>query len=259
MWEIAPGHAAALIGGLLAGAGWLIVVRFLPGRRTAPGTVRGAALLMVVSAGVHLFLAPGHGDDPLTSLAFLVDAAALVVLAVASLGTRWWRAPAAAVLVAGVLAYVVYVLAGLERPDQVGVATKLIEVVALGLALVPVPGQRRAGQGARWVAVTAGVPALVVVTGLGAWVADLAHPGPGHQHVGAVFQPTNPIPTAEQQARADRLLADTRAAIAPYRDVRVARAAGYRPNPGPERLQHWQNPAFQKGPVLDTRRPQALV
>lgn len=258
MWEIAPGHAAGLLGGLLAGAGWLVLGRLLPGRRAVPGTVRAAALLMVVSAGVHLALVPEHAEDPLTAFAFLVDAAGLVAVAIASHTTRWWRPPAAALLLVTVLAYLVYVLAGLERPDQVGIATKLVEVLALGLALVPAPGEGRAG-GLRWAAVTAGVPALVVLTGLGSWVADLAHPGPGHQHVGAVFQATNPVPTAEQQAAAARLLADTRAAIAPYRDPAAARAAGYRPNPGPERLQHWQNKAYERGPVLDPRRPQALV
>jgi hypothetical protein len=265
MWGIAPGHAAGLVGGMIAGAAWLVLVLALPGRmrgghRAAPGTVRAAALLMAVSAGVHLGLVPHHAGDPLTALAFLVDAAALAGLAVAALTTRWWRAPAVALLAVTVLAYLVYLVAGLERPDQVGVLAKLTEVLALGLALVPSPGELgRRHHGLRWSAATICVPALVVLTGTTAWIADLVHPGPGHQHVAATFQATNPIPTSAQVAAADRLLADTRAAIAPYHDPALARAAGYRPGPGTERLQHWQNAAFAKGPILDPRRPQALV
>lgn len=265
MWDIAPGHAAGLVGGLVAAVIWLVLVLAVPGRlraghRAAPGTVRTAALLMAVSAGVHLGLVPHLGRDPLTALAFLVDAAALAGLAVAALTTRWWRPPAVALLVATVLAYLVYLVAGLERPDQVGLLAKLMEVLALGLALVPAPGERgRRHHGLRWSAATLGVPALVVMVGATGWIADLVHPGPGHQHAGATFQATNPFPTAEQQAAADRLLAETRAAIAPYQDTAVARASGYRPGPGSERLQHWQNAAYAKGPILDPRRPQALV
>lgn len=265
MWTIAPGHAAGLAGGLVAAATWLVLVLAVPGRlrtghRAVPGTVRAAALLMAVSAGVHLALVPHLGRDPLTAFAFLLDAGALTGLAVAAPTTRWWRAPAVALLAVTVLAYLVYLVAGLERPDQVGLLAKLLEVLALGLALVPAPGERgRRHHVVRWSLATIGVPALVVVVGATAWIDDLVHPGAGHQHAGATFQATNPVPTAEQVAAADRLLTETRAAIAPYRDPALARAAGYRPGPGAERLQHWQNAAFAKGPVLDPRRPQALV
>lgn len=259
MWEVAPDHAAGLVGGLLAALAWLLLLRRK--HAAAPGTVRAAALLMFVSAGVHLALVPHHlAHDPFTALLFLVDAGALAALAVAVPTARWWRRAAAALLAATILGYVVYVLAGLEGPDQVGIATKLVELAALGLTLVPVPGEAGPSHAAlRWAAVGAGVPALTVLTGLGAWAADLAHPAAGHHHVGAVVQATAAVATPEQQEQANRLLADTTAAIEPYRDWRTAWAAGYRPT-GPSRgAVHWMNPAYAKGPVLDPRRPQGLV
>lgn len=259
MWEVAPDHAPGLIGGLLAALAWLLLFR----RRheAAPGTVRAAALLVFVSAGIHLALVPHHlAHDPFTALLFLVDAGGLAAVALAPSTAWWWRPAAAALLVATILGYAVYVLAGLEGVDQVGIATKLLELTALGLALVPVPGEARpARRGLRWAAVGAGVPALTVLTGLGLWAADLAHPGAGHHHVGAVVQAAAAVATPEQQQRANQLLADTTAAIEPYRDWQAARAAGYRPT-GPERgAVHWMNPAYAKGPVLDPRRPQGLV
>ena len=50
------------------------------------------------------------------------------------------------------------------------------------------------------------------------------HPVPG-----TVLRPVPCTVTPEQQAAADRLVAETRQGIAPYQDVRVALAAGYRP------------------------------
>lgn len=268
MWELAPGHAPGLLGGLAAAAIWLLAVRFVANHRfraryaTAPGTVRAAALLMVVTAGIHLALVPHHLDeDPLTALLFLGNAAAFLVVAVAAFRAWWWRRAAAALLAATVLAYLVYVAAGLEGPDQVGIATKLVELAAFGLALVPVPGERRPlHHGRRWLAAGVAMPALTLLTGVAVWATDLLRPGAGHQHVGAVVQAAATVVTPEQQERANRLLADTTAAVAPYRDWRAAEAAGYRPPAGgPGGAVHWMNPAYAKGPILDPKRPQGLV
>jgi hypothetical protein len=267
MWNTAPGHDVGVAGGLLAAAAWLLFVRFLAGPRfrrgyaTAPGTVRAAALLMAVSAGVHLALVPHHLDEsPLTSLLFLADAAAFAGLAVAAFTAAWWRRAAAGLLVATVLAYLLWVGAGLEGPDQVGIATKLVELVALGLALVPVAHEPRPWhRGLRWAAVGLALPALTVGTGVTVWAADLLRPAAGHQHAGAVVQTTATAVTPEQQEAANRLLADTTAAIAPYRDARVAWSAGYRPGLGADPAVHWMNKALEKGPILDPRRPQGLV
>jgi hypothetical protein len=267
MWDLAPGHAPGILGGLLAALAWLLAVRLTPSRRfrqrylAAPGSVRAAALLMVVTAGVHVALAPHHlADSPFTSLTFVVNATAFTAVAIAAFSAWWWRRAAAALLVATVLAYLLYLVAGLEGPDQVGIATKLVELTALGLALVPVPDERRpAHRGLRWAAVAGAVPALTLLTGLTVWGVDLVRPVDGHHHLGAIVQATSAFPTPQQQERADRLFGETSAAIAPYRDWRVAWAAGYRPTGPDGGAVHWLNPAYARGPILDPRRPQGLV
>ncbi|HKF76258.1 MAG TPA: hypothetical protein VKF59_08960 [Candidatus Dormibacteraeota bacterium] len=267
MWEIASEHVPGLAGGLVAALAWLLAARLLPVRRfregyaAAPGSVRLAALLMAVTAGVHLALAPHVLDEsPLTALAFVADALAFVALAVAAFTAWWWRRAAATLVVATIGAYLVYVAVGLEAPDQVGTATALVELTALGLALVPVPGEARPGhRELRWAAVAVAVPALTMLTGLTVWGADLLRPGAGHQHAGAVVQATAAVPTPQQRAQADRLFSETAAAIAPYRDWRVAWAAGYRPSGPASGAVHWMNAAYARGPILDPRRPQGLV
>jgi hypothetical protein len=267
MWDLAPDHAAGLVGGLMAALAWLLAVRFVPSQRfrrryaAAPGSVRAAALLMVVTAGVHLALVPGHLDDsPFTALTFLVNAAAFTTVAIAAFSAWWWRRAAATLLVATILAYLFYLVVGFEGPDQVGIATKLVELTALGLALVPVPHEQRpAHRGLRWAAVAVAMPALTVLTGLTVWGVDLLRPAAGHHHVGAVVQATASHPTPQQRERADRLFSETSAAIAPYRDWRVAWAAGYRPPRQTGGAVHWMNPAYAGGPILDPRRPQGLV
>ena len=65
--------------------------------------------------------------------------------------------------------------------------------------------------------------------------------------------------TPEQQAAADRLVAETRQDIAPYQDVRVALAAGYRPGaPDGSGTAHYANSHAPANP-LDPRHPAALV
>jgi hypothetical protein len=102
------------------------------------------------------------------------------------------------------------------------------------------------------------------------WVEDLA--GAAHVHGAAVLCAPNhhaqpgmvlrPVPctvTPEQQAAADRLVADTRQGIAQYEDVRVALAAGYRAGaPDGSGTAHYTN-ARAPGDPLDPRHPAALV
>jgi hypothetical protein len=276
MWELAPEHLPGLSGGVLAAIVWVCFVRLarlvagsrpgwsrrlVAGYDAAPGSVRAAALLMSVTGGVHVALLPGHlGGEPVTSLLFLVDAIAFGVVAVAAFTAWWWRRAAAALLVATVLSYLLYVAVGLEAQDQLGIATKLVELLALSLALVPTPGETRPQhRRLRWTVVAAAVPALTMATGLTVWGADLLRPAPGHQHAGAVLQASNATPTPQQREAATRLLAETSSDIAPYRDWRAAVAAGYRPAVAFGGVAHWTNPAYAKGPVLDPRRPQALV
>lgn len=105
-----------------------------------PPAVQLAALGMGISAAVHLALAPDHlAESPVLGGLFALDGAALAVAAAWSL-TRplpGWRPAAVALLLAGVLAYAGFVAAGAEAPDVVGAATKLVELAAAGLIVLP--------------------------------------------------------------------------------------------------------------------------
>ncbi|HAC44820.1 MAG TPA: hypothetical protein DCF65_02010, partial [Chloroflexi bacterium] len=262
MYNINPEHAVGLIGGLVALIIALATLRLHPRWRSVPGTVRSAAVLMIVAAGVHLALIPQHlATEPFTSFLFLLNGAAFIGLAV-SFTWRWWRLASAALLISTVVGYLVYVAFGLEGPDQVGIATKLIEVTALGLALVPVRAEaRRTHRAWRWAGLGVAMPLLVVMTGATVWIVDLARPDARHVHAGALLQSTNAIPTQAQVDAANRLYAETKAAIQPYEDWHQAWAAGYRPG-GSATMpsSHWMNQRYvDAGYVMDPHRPQGLV
>jgi hypothetical protein len=248
-------HLPGLAGGVAAVAigGWVLR------RRMDPLTA-----LLLCTAGAHLGLALGHASaEPGLALLFVLDGLAYFGLLALPRG-RWWRRGAAVLLLGTIAAYLVYVGSGREAPDPVGVADKLVEVVALGLVLQP---SRRPGG---WRAASFATLALAFLTGGVMWIQDLA--GAGHLHAGAVACAPNhhPVPgmvlrtvqctvTPEQQAAADRLVADTRQGIAPYQDVRVALAAGYRQGAadgsGAAHYADFHPPANP----LDPRHPAALV
>src|SRR3984893_2650637 len=126
MYNVSATHAVGLIGGLIALPIALIALRFHPRWRSVPGTVQAAAVLMAVSGGGHLALMPRPlATQPLTSVLFLFNGLAFITLA-ASFTWRWWRLASAALLVATVFGYLFYVAIGLERPDQGGIAPKLV-------------------------------------------------------------------------------------------------------------------------------------
>lgn len=262
MYSISPDHAIGLVGGLLALPIALVALRFHPRWRSVPGTVRAACVLMVVTAGVHFALIPHHlPTEPLTSLLFLFNGVGFIALAV-TFTWRWWRLASAAMLIATVLGYLLYVGIGLEGPDQVGLVTKLVEVTALGLALVPVRGEAgRSHRSWRWAGMGVALPLLIVVTGATVWIVDLARPDARHVHAGALLQATNTVATPAQVDAANRLYSETEAALQPYEDWHQAWTAGYRPG-GSTSLPstHWMNQKYvDAGYVLDPRRPQGLV
>src|SRR5260370_26298451 len=91
MYNINPEHAIGLIGGLVGLIVALVTLRLHPRWRSVPGTVRAAAVLMVVTAGVHLALIPHHlAHEPLTSALFLLNGVAFIALAV-TFTSRHWR------------------------------------------------------------------------------------------------------------------------------------------------------------------------
>jgi hypothetical protein len=262
MYNINPEHAIGLIGGFVALFIALVTLRLHPRWRSVTGTVRAASVLMAVTAGVHLALIPHHlAHEPLTSVLFLLNGVAFIALAV-SFTWRHWRLASAGLLIATVIGYLLYVGIGLEGPDQVGIVTKLIEVTALGLALVPVRGEvGRTHRSSRWTGLGVAMPLLIVMTGATVWIVDLARPDARHVHAGALLQSTNAVPTPAQVDAAGRLYHETMAAIQPYEDWHKAWAAGYRPG-GSTSLPstHWMNQRYvDAGYVMDPNRPQGLV
>jgi hypothetical protein len=261
VFDIAPDHAIGLYAGLLAVPVALIALRMMPARHLVPGTARAAAVLMAIAGAIHLGLISSHLGEPITSALFLMNGVAYIGLS-AAFTWRWWRLASSALLTATVLGYLVFIALGFDTPDQVALTTKLIELTALGLVLVPVRGESRPRDRAwYWAGLAAGLPLLTLLSGATAWALDLANPDPQHAHAGAVLQATNQVATPEQTAAAAQLYADTKAAILPFEDWHKAWAAGYRPG-GPASMPstHWMNDAYVKaGYVMDPRRPQGLV
>jgi hypothetical protein len=261
MFDIAPDHAIGLYAGLLALPLALLAIRLRPSRRRVPGTVLAASVLMAVAGAIHLGLISTHRNEPLTALLFLMNGTGYVVLSFA-FTWRWWRVASASLLVATLVGYLAYIAIGFDSPDQVALATKLIELTALGLVLVPVAGEPgRSRRTLRWVSLGIALPVLTLVTTSTVWIVALARPDAQHAHAGALLQSTNALATPEQVAAATRLYADTKAAILPYQDWHQAWAAGFRPGGGANLgSTHWMNQAnVDAGYVMDPHRPQGLV
>jgi hypothetical protein len=272
MYDVAAAHGPALTAAILLIAFcWLFLwmLRMLARRQLLHAAVllvtaydaaspmtRLAAVLMFASGAIHLALAPGHAG--ITGILFVIDALGFIALGIAAFLTTWWRRPAILWLVATIVAYVVWVIAGWETPDQIGIACKLIELVALGLLLRLAQPGRRSWPRRIWRAIA--FPTLASLTSLGIWMGGLAHPDALHSHPGAILQPVSAEATPDQRAAAFRLLKDTAASIARYRDPAAAIAAGYEPGPvsSAEPLRHFENKANASA-ILDPNRPQALV
>ena len=271
MYDIATDHAVALSAAIALLVFILVFVRalsFLADRRvalalqlreayaTTPAMAKLAAILMLLSGGIHLALVPGH--DGITGQLFVIDGLGFIALGIAVFLTSWWRRPAALWLLATIVAYIVWVIAGWETPDQIGIACKLIEIVALGLVLRL--NGRVGGSWLRRAWRATAFPLVAVLTTLGIWVGGLAHPDALHAHAGALLQPVAAVATPEERAAAAQLLAATRASIARYQDPAVAIAAGYKPGPASsaDPLRHFENQA-NRNAILDPNRPQALV
>jgi len=132
--------------------------------------------------------------------------------------------------------------------------------------MVPARPGRGFRRGLRWAAATAALLLMTLLTGAVPWAASFrpaaasAEHGHGGNPVTVVEEYDRPATPADQAA-AERLLADVRAAIAGYGDPRAAYAAGYRQVSGPgDPLAHWQNEALRpRDGHVDTHHPTGLV
>jgi len=236
MYDIATEHAAAMGAAiallvslwlLLRTVSWLARHRIgwaatlVEAYRATSAITRLAGVLMLLSGVIHLVLIPSH--EGITWVLFVINGLGFVVLGVAAFFTSWWRRPATVWLVATIVAYIVWVIAGWETPDQIGIACKLIELVALGLVMRLAQPGRRTWPRRIWR--TVAFPMLASLATLGIWVGGLAHPDALHAHAGALLQPVAEVATPEQRQAAARLLSDTRASIARYQDPAAAIAA----------------------------------
>jgi hypothetical protein len=295
---IAPMHVPALVAALLLPVLVLAVrrLRTPPGAvrpyRPGPGPVRTwAAWLLGITGAVHLALPLGHFDRALLTIAFVGSGAAYSWLAMRAYEGRSWRLPSALLLVGTLTAYLVVTGTGGEEPDQVGIATALVELLALGLCLVPVrePGRRRrfarfAGSTATlvltfligtiiWVgsfAAHAATDADVadVAANHEAAVSGVAHRG-DHEHehaaraqAGVIMRPSGGHhPTPEQAEAAAGLATATRDAMVRYASLDAALADGYElPKPGTGTDVHMEHKGHMTdGLVLDPQRPETLV
>ena len=230
----------------------ILALRRLSSWRTASPDRQLASVLLAASGLIHLGLVPGHlSESPGTSFLFLVNGVLFCAGASLVLSWRWWRPAVATLSAVTVVAYGAFVAGGRESVDDLGAVTKLIELFAFGLAVLP----RRPGT-LRWSTSVASVLLLTLFGGLLAWA------GIVRDHAGASLQPPSGRPTAADRKAASDFASLTWTDLAPYQDVSVAIAAGYRPSSPPSAATvHYENRAYEtdRRPILDPRRPQGLV
>ncbi|MBT8217468.1 MAG: hypothetical protein HKN74_05255 [Acidimicrobiia bacterium] len=264
--EHEAGVAAAVL--LVAGAWWLR-------RRARRGSTRAGvtlnayrslsplhrllAWMLLLSSAIHAGLVLGH-EPSVYSVLYAAGAGAFFLVARRLINAQPWRRWTRLVLVGSIVGYTISSVAG-SAPDQLGMATKLIELVALGIAFMP----RTAGR-LRALAATAGTVVFVVIAGLGGWIGAFASGAGGH-HLGEVPPPGVLLPPGEdrppteaERRSADALYAATVAAVAKYQDPAVAAAAGYAVGDIYGRDYHAPNEAFKNdGHVFDPERPENLI
>jgi hypothetical protein len=291
LYAVLGEHRAGLVAVLLAGAAcWLwwraaagsglpLPPALRAGYRRLPAHHRLLAWLLAASAAIHLGLAASHGLTwrlaafPLAAVAALETGRRLL------LGRRW-RLPAAGVLLAQLLGYAAAMVAG-DVPDQVGLAAKLAELVALAIVLGPVGREggalrsrpasplARAPRGwwrLRRAAATGTTVAVTVLVGLAAWAGAFEAAAAGRHHgaapaPGVLLRATGGRPaTPAEVAAADALYAAVAVTAARYRDPAVAAADGYAVGVVTGRDHHAANHAHERdGRVLDPTRPESLV
>jgi len=249
---------------------WLFVRRGV--RALAPIEWLLVALLGA-SAAIHAGLAIVSDHGFALAVLFAIDAVLLALVARRVLRRSPVGRLGVAVLVGSIVAYWESALSG-ETPDQVGLATKLCEILALVIVVRPtVPATSFWGT-ARSLGRGLAVVVLVVGTAATSWVgafrASAAEPAAlsGHQiHGGAVAPPGMVMPavperdaTPAERIAANNLILAARKALARYSDINVAAADGYNVKGIVGIDFHASNPANENdGRILDVAHPETLV
>jgi hypothetical protein len=269
MYLIGADHVAGVIAlGMLPIGLWLLHRRGAP--RLASINWLLVALL-AASAVIHLGLAFGHDHGAGIRILFVGDALLLGLIARRVLrGARAGRL-GVAVLIGSICGYWLSALGG-GAPDQVGLATKLVEILALAIVVRPPADGRR--HALRSVAGSFAIGLFVIGTASSSWIgafrASAAEPGAvaGHHVHGGTVPPPGTIlpvvpdraPTPAERTAATELVMAARAALAKYADPTVAAANGYRMTGLAGIDFHAANPANENdGRVLDPAHPETLV
>jgi len=220
-------------------------------------TRRVAAVAVWYSALLHAVLVFTHEPSGYTVL-YAVGALALAL-------AGWWIAKnvrprlSVSIVVSSIAAFWV-----LGAPaDQLGMVTKLLEILALAMLAVP------AASSSRWRRMApVGVVSLVAVTALAGFVGAFVTVGADGGHHGGEYPAPGTLvpyierlePTPEESHFASDLHADLVVATERYRDPAVAEQAGYQVGVIRGSDHHAQNPALiGDGRILDPSYPESLI
>jgi hypothetical protein len=269
LYQIGAEHVAGLIAlAALPIVWWLFLRKGVPALAPVERLLVG---LLGVSAAIHGGLAIVNDHGLVLAVLFAIDALLLALVARRVLRRSPVGRLGVAVLVGSIVAYWGSALSG-EAPDQVGLATKLCEILALVIILRPAAAPTSAWRIARSLARGLAVVLLVVGTGATSWIgafrASAAEPGALHHvHGGPVAPPGMVMPavldreaTPAERAAANDLILAARKALARYGDISVAAADGYNVEGIAGIDFHASNPANENdGRVLDVGHPETLV
>ncbi len=238
-----------------ASGGKTWAARLLTGYAEQPTARRVAIWAILTSAAVHMLLVFTHEVSEYTALYFMGSIALVLAARWVTFGAD--RKLSALVLVGSV---VTFWFLGIP-PDEVGVVTKLIEMFALALLVVP-------GDGRRYRYAPVGVVALVVFSGIATWIGAFSAVGAdGGHHGGEYPDPGTVVPylevleaTEAEHRAADELYDQVVEALAKFEDPLVAEAHGYDVLPIVGTDHHADNAEYlEDGRIFDPERPETLV
>ena len=212
---------------------------------------------LTISGVIHSGLVFGH-EPGWTTLGYAVLGAAQLTAAWRLLRSQSWRRLAKWALLSSVIGYGIAGLAGWV-PDQVGTATKLVEIGTFTMMRRPLTLGKRART-------SFAIVGLAVFVAFGSWIGAFNGVDANHHSGGAaqpgVLLPSEPdrAPTAAKIAAAEKLHKETVAGIAKYADIDVAAADGYDVAGIIGMDFHATNKSYQDdGHVLDPTRPENLI